>query len=231
MSFKMDWCSHEAAKFACENWHYSGCMPAGKITKIGIWEKGKFIGCLLFSRGAAPDLVKRYGCRDQTEGCELTRIALTNHKVPVTKIISFAIKMLKKLSPGLKIIVSFADPREGHHGGVYQGSNWVYTGLSTQGGSLEYWINGKWTHHRSVGAKFGRAGKEFADSRGIKTRKPTRKHVYLYPLDEITKSRIMTLSKPYPKRVVSKDIVAKSHQDLEGGENPTTTLHSQNQEK
>jgi hypothetical protein len=27
---KIDWASHEAAKYACENWHYSKCLPAGK---------------------------------------------------------------------------------------------------------------------------------------------------------------------------------------------------------
>jgi hypothetical protein len=30
---KLDWCSHEAAKYACENWHYSKCVPNQKTVK------------------------------------------------------------------------------------------------------------------------------------------------------------------------------------------------------
>ncbi len=43
-------CSHKAAKFAVENWHYSHSMPAGKLVKYGVWEHGKFVGSIIFSR-------------------------------------------------------------------------------------------------------------------------------------------------------------------------------------
>jgi trehalose 6-phosphate synthase/phosphatase len=36
---KLDWCSHEAAKYACEKWHYSGRVPTSKSARIGVWEK------------------------------------------------------------------------------------------------------------------------------------------------------------------------------------------------
>lgn len=225
VELKLDWATHEAAKYACENWHYSGCLPAGKITKIGVWENSKFVGVVLYSRGASPDLLTRYGLQ-QTEGCELTRIALTKHSSSVSKIMAISFKLLRKISPGLKLIVSFADPGQGHHGGVYQASNWVYAGISSQGGAREYLIDGKWIHQRSMGAKFGKAGKEFADSKGIKHRKPTRKHVYLMPLDKGLKEKIIKLSMPYPKRAGSKETVAVSDQDTEGGENPTSALQN-----
>lgn len=71
-SLKIDWATHEAAKFACEKWHYSETMPVPPIVKIGVWENSKFIGVILFSRGASPDLLKPYGLT-QYQGCELTR--------------------------------------------------------------------------------------------------------------------------------------------------------------
>jgi len=41
MSLRLDWCSYEATKFACTNWHYSRSVPAGKLMKVGVWaEKG-----------------------------------------------------------------------------------------------------------------------------------------------------------------------------------------------
>ena len=48
---KVDWATHEAAKHSCVNWHYSKCLPAGKLVKIGAWENSKFIGVVIFSRG------------------------------------------------------------------------------------------------------------------------------------------------------------------------------------
>ena len=49
---KIDWASFEAAKHACEKWHYSGVIPVGKLVKVGAWENDKFIGVVLFGRGA-----------------------------------------------------------------------------------------------------------------------------------------------------------------------------------
>jgi len=94
-NLKINWATHEAAKYACTNWHYSKSMPVGKIVKIGAWENEKFIGVVLFSRGAAPTLGAFLGL-SQLESCELTRVALDKHINPVSKILSLAIKFLKK---------------------------------------------------------------------------------------------------------------------------------------
>lgn len=127
---RIDWATHAAAKFACENWHYSGCLPAGKLVKVGAWEGGKFIGVVLFGRGATPNLGKPYDL-GQDECVELVRIALTRHENAVSRIASLAMKFLQKANPKLRLIVSFADSSQGHHGGIYQAGNWVYNGQGT----------------------------------------------------------------------------------------------------
>ncbi len=225
-NLKIDWATYEAAKYACENWHYSKCLPTGKLVKVGVWENGKYIGVVLFSRGASPYLMKPYGL-SQLDGCELTRIALTSHQSPVTKIVSIAIRFLKKSSPGLRLIVSFADPRQGHHGAIYQAGNWVYSGTQVPGGSLEYLIGGKWIHPRSMGAKYGIQGKVFLEKNpNIETRKPSNKHRYLMPLDQEMRRQILPLAKPYPKRAESRDNAAPGFQSGEGGANPTSALQT-----
>lgn len=83
------------------------------MVKVGAWEDGKFIGVVIFSRGATVNIGKPYKM-DQTEICELTRVALTNHVTPVTRIVAIAIKMLRKQSPGMKLIISYADVDQGH---------------------------------------------------------------------------------------------------------------------
>src|SRR4030095_14976368 len=98
VDLKLDWCSHAAAKYAVEHWHYSKTMPKSKLVKIGVWENAIFIGAVVFGVGATSDLVKRYALRME-EGCELVRVALSAHCSPVSRIISIFIKMLKPSFP------------------------------------------------------------------------------------------------------------------------------------
>jgi hypothetical protein len=93
-------------------------MPASKNVLCGAWEDGKFIGCVIFGRGANNNLHKPFNL-DMTQCVELTRVALTQHKSQTSKIVSIAIKMLKKQSPGIRLIVSYADPEHGHVGAMY----------------------------------------------------------------------------------------------------------------
>lgn len=198
----IDWASHQSAKYACENWHYSKSIPVPPLFKVGAWENDKFIGVVIFSRGASSNLLKPYNL-NQDEGCELTRVALTHHITPVSKILSIAIKFLKRECPKLRLVVSFADPQYGHHGGIYQATNWFYIGDTTKG--KEYWHNGKRLHSRQVSEK------GWNIQQGVKRRtvKPSEckiietkgKHRYLFPLDKAMAKQIDPLKKPYPKRV------------------------------
>lgn len=184
----IDWATHKAAKYACEKWHYSKCLPVGKLVKVGVWEEKKFIGVVVFGRGSAPHLGTAYKLR-QDQCVELVRIALTEHQTAVSRIVSIAIKFLKKSNPKLKLIVSFADPDQGHKGGVYQAGNWIYSGDS--GKSTEYFVNKKWRHVR---------GAWYVKNDKTPTRERQGKHRYLMPLDNETKEKIIKLQKPYPKR-------------------------------
>lgn len=197
---RVDWATHEAAKYACETWHYSGCVPAGKLVKVGAWEDGKFIGAVLFGRGATPNLCKPYGLA-QDECVELVRIALTTHATPVSRIAALALKFLKRANPKLRLVVSFADSTQGHHGGIYQAGNWVYSG---QGDAAKFYlIRGKLTHPRSLGS-LGLV----QSIQGARRIDPNAqvvvvdgKHRYLMPLDDDMRKQIAHLAKPYPKRV------------------------------
>lgn len=194
---RIDWASHAAAKYACETWHYSRRLPSGKLVKIGAWEDGKFIGVVLFGLGATPNLSKAYGI-SMTECCELTRVALRAHSTPVSRIVAIAIKKLMAFCPGVRLIVSFADTAQGHHGGIYQAGNWIYSGSVR----LDTWvIKGKKMHPRSVVAKYGTQ----ADA-AIKGIDPNAhkiwgdKHRYLMPLDDEMRAKVLPLAQPYPKR-------------------------------
>lgn len=216
-------CSHEAAKYAVENWHYSRSLPAGKLFKVGAWEGDKFIGCVIFGYGATPHLLKPYGLV-QTEGCELVRIAMRQHFTPVSRVLGLALRILKRENPRMRLVVSFADPSQGHHGGIYQATNWIYAGSSAR--SRFYAIHGKITHPRSLVS----AGKEnsLLGAREIDPNaRPVMvcgKHRYLYPLDEAMKRKIEPLRKPYPKRAGSSSVEHPTSGGEAGGSIPTPAL-------
>lgn len=223
VKLKIDWASHEAAKYACENWHYSKCMPAGKLVKIGVWENSKYIGAIIFGLGATPNLSKAYNLK-MTECCELCRVALTDHITPVSRIIAIAFKFLRSKCPGIRLIVSFADSDQGHHGGIYQAGNWIFSGSVR----LDHWlIHGKKVHPRSVVMKYGSQSMASVLKIDPQAKKVWGiKHRYLMPLDSKMQKQVEPLKKPYPKRASSKDSVATSFQEVEGGAIPTDALHS-----
>ena len=220
---KIDWATHGAAKYAVENWHYSKTLPVGKMAKIGAWEDGKFIGAVIFAWGMNKDLGSPYGLK-LGQCAELVRVALTKHQSEVSKILAIATRFLKKQSPGLRILVSFADPSEGHHGGIYQANGWQYAGTSPP--SVEWLLNGKRLNRRAyTGQQFGGGKSSVAGipKRAIK-RKVQGKHRYLMPLDNEMKKQILPLAKPYPKRAQSIGGDASGFQSEEGGSTPTCAL-------
>ena len=183
-------CSHEAAKYAVENWHYSRILPTGKIVKFGVWEEGKFIGSVLFSRGASPNLGRALEL-DQTEVCELTRVALTSHVAPVSQIVAQAMRLLKESNSGLRAVVSFADPKEGHKGGIYQAGNWIFTGQSNP--VIEYFIDGRWRHTRGAYHHPARPTAPKREAPG--------KFRYIYPLDKAMRRKLNKLALDFPNAV------------------------------
>ena len=220
-TLKLDWCSHEAAKYAVEHWHYSHCMPMGKLNTIGVWENEKYIGAVIYGYGATADLLTPYGLT-MHEGCELVRIALNKHHTPVSKILMISIKMLKIKNPGLRLIVSFADPGEGHHGGIYQATNWVFSGDSA-GCNFYRDKSGKLWHPRRVSPDPNNREKYIKTYDCERVWRPG-KHRYLMPLDDAMRKQIEPLRKPYPKRGTGETDYAPGTNPETGGASPTVPL-------
>ena len=213
MNLRLDWCSHEAAKYAVENWHYSKKVPAGKNVYIGVWEDNHFIGCVIYGTGVAPYSAMQFGISQQ-EIAELVRVALGKHQTTVTKILAITMKMLKAQSIGLRLLVSYADPEQNHVGAIYQAGNWIYAGT----------IKAEWFEDRNkkrINTKTLKTGRRGYATQlkkaGIITSVYLTKHKYLFALDSIMRKQIMSLSKPYPKRGTGEtDNAAHSRAQIEG---------------
>lgn len=224
---RLDWCSYQAAKYACERWHYSKTVPRSKSVYIGVWECGRFVGSVIFGLGASSHLGSPYGL-GTFKAAELTRVALTSHRHPVSRIVSIATSMLLRQSPGLRLLVSYADPREGHHGGIYQASNWAYVGKTAPDWAVIDARGRRW-HSRicsssGVKSQYGVRRKAMRPQDGTRIVLPG-KHKYLFPLDADMRARIAPLAKPYPKRDRSRENAAAPPR-AEGGVIPTRSLQS-----
>ena len=197
MNFKICYTTHEAAKYAVENWHYSKCLPTGKLVKFGIWEDEKFIGVIIYSSGACPQIAQPF-CLERLEVCELTRIALNKHKNPVSKFLSITLKLLKKKMPKMKLIVSYADPEQDHYGIIYQATNWIYLGKTKP---TEHFISNKGF---KIHSKTLRTNSKGLATRLLKEGKIKQifsfKYKYVYALDETVKKNLINKTKDYPKR-------------------------------
>ncbi len=198
---KLDWCSQDAAKYAVRHWHYSRTMPASKLVRIGTWEDGRFRGCVLFGVGANRHLARPFGLQP-TQVCELTRVALaTGREHPTSKVVAISLRMLHRQSPGIKVVVSYADFGREHYGTLYQAGNWIYLGPSQQS-YLK--VLGEVVHPRSIYDRYGKGGQSVAWLRKhvdpLAERVPMApKFKYVFPFDKKLRRDLLEIAKPYPK--------------------------------
>lgn len=199
-------CSHEAAKYAVMHWHYSKRMPKSSLIKYGVWEDGQFIGAVIFGMGATITYGKSFGV-GQFEICELVRVALREHKAPVTEVVARSLKILKQNNPGLRVVLSFADPNFGHHGGIYIAGNWIYLGVTKN--AHMFVIDGEEVHPRTVsgfvrqygGLRPGESRVQFLQRTmdpGASCVVPIPKHRYAYPLDRGMRRVLSKRALPHP---------------------------------
>jgi len=223
---RLDWCSHAAAKYAVTHWHYSRSMPTPPVVHLGVWETDQFCGVLLFSRGSNNNQLRPYSLHC-TEGCELTRVALRGHHTPVSRLLRIACLLVHRSQPGLRLIISYADPFYGHHGGIYQAAGWLYSG-QTDTDTAYRDATGRMWHSRAVSATgltryYGRPRRVPRFDACTKVPLPG-KHRYLYPLDAAMHAQLLPLAQPYPKRASSSVSAAPVHPAGEGGATPTEAL-------
>lgn len=185
----IDYCNYKSAVFSVYKWHYSKRMPKSKLVKFGVWENGEFKGVVIYGLGANPKSgsflkISNFECP------ELVRVALGNHINPVSKIVSFTLKKLKKDFPKLKAIVSYADPEQEHKGKIYQAMNWYYIGKTSK--AKVYIENGKEIHSKTISdrVRFGKLNKNH--NLKFKITKGKYKYVYLFErsLFDILKNKI-----------------------------------------
>ncbi len=229
-NLRLDFCSHEAAKHAVLRWHYSHAMPAAKLVRIGVWESGRFVGAILYGSGANRHLSRPFGLKP-TEACELVRVALASGRQhPTSRCLAISLRILKRQSPGLQLVVSYADTKEGHLGIIYQATNWLFLGASSQ---PYLKVRGKVEHPRSLYDRYGRGGQQIAwlrehvDPHAQRVEMPA-KLKYVYAFSKPFRRKLEGIAQPFPKylpkRGRSDTGDTSGHPPEEGGSTPTRPL-------
>ena len=183
-------------------------MPVGRLAYFGVWEDAVFIGTVIYSNGVARNLAMWAGV-DRFECSELVRVALNTHRTPVTRIIAITLKLLHKTSPKLRVVVSYADINAGHHGGIYQGGGWTYTGLASMG-AKGVLIDGVVRNRRGF---TGTRKHKFTAKATLVDLPP--KHRYIKAFNALDAARVLAWAKPYPKRDSCAESVAGCTLDVQ----------------
>ena len=169
---------------------------------IGVCVYGDPIGRL--TGQSISDEIKR------TEVLELTRLFIYDGYGNNIEswFISQSMNWLRKNKPQIRALVSYADPKEGHPGTIYQATNWIYQGIiGKHTWSFKFNENDRWKHGRTIFPYYGTNDIEKIQ-RQVKepfwVRKEPRKHRYIYILTgKRDKKKIMKNLKypilPYPK--------------------------------
>ena len=116
-----------------------------------------------------------------------------------SKVIGTVLRSLKK-NTNLKFLLSYADPAQGHVGGIYQATNWLYTGASDAMPLYDIG-DGKPRHSRSLAHSFGTHSLRHFAAHGVNVKLVTQsaKHRYIYFLDPDWRQRLKPQVLPYPK--------------------------------
>jgi hypothetical protein len=193
--------------FQCKEWllykHYAKRIPPIEYS-FGLYNDAILCGVVTFGTPVSSTL------RDLWDGeyklMELNRLVINDG---VEKnVLSYFVSNSLQLLPKPLVLVSYADTSQGHHGYIYQATNWIYTGLSIP--FKDYYVRGMEHLHNGTIMDMSRGQEnrvqwlkeKFGDDL-IMIERP-RKHRYFYFLgNKKEKKRMASMmpykSEPYPK--------------------------------
>ena len=188
---RLEKASRKAVDYALMNFHYAKTIaPRAHDNAYSVFNsKGEWCGVICFGMGASPQIGMPYGLK-QGEAVELIRVALNGKQEITSKVVALGLKLLKKHSPLVKLVVSYADKAQNHTGIIYQATNWYYVG-DLESSGVEFFVNGKWRHSKAIKPHIQKVSPK---------RKKSGKSKYIYPLDSSLINMCKELSKPYPKK-------------------------------
>lgn len=131
----------------CRDWllkkHYLKRMPTITVA-FGLVKNGMVDAVATFSGAVARFELSQHPY-------ELSRL-VSNEGLEPNDLSWFLSRCIKQF-PKSTILVSYADENWGHHGYIYQATNWLYAGRSSA--EKRIFVNGEEVHRRTLNARYG----------------------------------------------------------------------------
>lgn len=185
------------AKMPVSRWRYGLHDEAGVLRGVAVFGEPS-------RQTIAPSLLQDV---QPGEVLELGRFALADWPDRPPNLGSWFLAQCLGRVPGT-LVVTYADPAEGHHGGLYQAAGALYLG---RGKRAQYFYRdptGHRVHARGVWEKAKAAGlqeRQLADQMGLSRVETVAKHRYVFLLQKAARARLLIEPEPYPKGVTAAD--------------------------
>lgn len=224
--------SVKAARPLIATHHYSRTMPdATREVFAGYFPDGRMAGIVVFGMGAGKAQYTRL-LPDLADGeyRELSRLWSPDGLATNTesRLIGVAIRLLPQ---NVRLVISYADPSQGHVGRVYQATNFTYLG-QTDGGERLIDTSGREVHSKLLSVYRMRhpemadwTSRAIADHYGFTAIPNPSKHRYAYARRSDDRTVLNRSARPYPIAVAASSD-APGVQSGEGGSQPTSPLHN-----
>lgn len=182
--------------------HYSRRIVNNSYIHLGVFLDGAMVGVLQFGYALNPACAGKI-VKDTVQGeyLELNRMYLSDSapRNSESRAISCAIKYIRRASPSVAWIQSFADEGCGGLGVVYQAANFFYLGSHK---TTFYVLDGETYHEMLLTAhkKGGMRGAYLRANIQRATKQSLRQFRYVYFVKRNWLPRLHMTIKPYPKR-------------------------------
>ena len=204
MSIKDKYTIKSIDAFSCRDWimnkHYAKRLPPIEYA-FGLFNlENTLVGIVTYATPVSSTLRELWN--NEFKLMELNRLVVNEglEKNTLSYFVSQSLKML----PAPKVIVSYADTSQNHHGYIYQATNFYYTGLSAK--FSDYYVKGMEHLHNGTIMDMSRGQpnrvewlrQKFGDDLYMKER--PQKHRYFYFLG--TKSECNKMKQMLPYEIV-----------------------------
>lgn len=177
----------------CKEWflkkHYAHRIP-NSIFTFGIYAGSLLQGVVSYGMTANNNLNEII---EGVKAIELNRLVI-NDDVD-RNALSFFVSQSLKMLPKPMVVISYADSGQGHHGYIYQATNWIYTGLGK--GDYEFRKNGRQYHRKNIYDLLGTGSLENAKKHGYEVVKVEPKHRYIFLIGDKKQKKKMIEMLPF----------------------------------
>lgn len=148
-------CEFALVRRFVEAHHYSHSVNGVKISQcFQVTHADRLVGGVIF--GALSTTAWKRFSDAERKVLELRRLVLLDEAGhnSESRVVGWCLRWLKRHVPAVEVVVSYADPAQGHQGGIYRAANFRYLGVGAADTGFRDPETGKVYHSRALRTKY-----------------------------------------------------------------------------